>query len=138
MQQLMEDLKKYEGYRDRVYLDSKGFQTCGWGHHLYVGSRINEIIAEEFLKLDISSAIIEFWKLPIKYRNKLNLVRRRVIVHMIFNMNLPKVLGFVKFWGHVENENWKGAKLEMLNSKWAMEDVGQRAVDLANVFENGK
>jgi GH24 family phage-related lysozyme (muramidase) len=49
MNKLTERLRKHEGYSDLVYLDSEGFPTCGWGHHLRIGSRVPVEAAEAFL-----------------------------------------------------------------------------------------
>ena len=46
MEKLIEQIKKHEGFRNYVYLDSLGYPTCGYGHHLYVGSPITETIAQ--------------------------------------------------------------------------------------------
>lgn len=136
LDKLTDDLKRHEGYKDKVYLDPLGKPTCGWGHHLWVGSRINEIIANEFLKMDIADIITDFWKIEKKYREKLNGTRRRVIMNMLFNMGLPKVLGFKKMWKCILAEDWPGAKREMLNSTWAIQ-VGQRAIELSNMMLEG-
>lgn len=137
LQKLTDDLKRHEGYRDRVYLDTMGNPTFGYGHHLWVGSRINDIIAEEFLKMDIADTVNDFWKIAKKYRDKLNPARRRVIMNMLFNMGLPKVLGFRLMWAAIEKKDWPGAKREIINSKYAIQ-VGQRAIELANLMEKGK
>lgn len=130
MDQLISDLKRHEGYRDHVYIDSLGNPTCGWGHHLYPGSRINETIAEEFLKMDVAQAISDFWQIELKYRSRLNFRRKRVIINMIFNMGVQKVLGFKKMWAAIGREDWEGAAKEMLDSRWATQ-VGDRAIELA-------
>lgn len=133
MDKLIESLKSHEGYRGEVYLDSLGFPTCGWGHHLYAGSKVPIEASEAFFKQDVADAISEFSKLPLRFRNHLNEPRRRVIVELIFNMGLPKVLGFKKFWSAVELEDWPEAKAQLLDSRWATQVKG-RASELANRF----
>ena len=140
MKILIERIKKHEGYRDHVYADSKGNLTCGWGHHLWNGSPIHKEISEIFLRQDIANSIrdyrtlMESFSVPIV--RVLNIERRRVIVEMIFNMNIQKVLGFKKMWACIKRRDWTGAKREMLGSKWH-DQVGKRAETLADIMEKG-
>lgn len=136
MDKLIESIKKHEGFRDTVYLDSEGKPTCGWGHYLWIGSRVPLEAAEAFFKQDIADAVSEFSKLPSRFRNRLNESRRRVVVELIFNMNLQKVLQFKKFWAAVELEDWAEAKAQLLDSRWAVQVKG-RAIELADRFLNG-
>lgn len=138
METLIESLKRGEGFKDRVYLDTKGNPTCGWGHHLYEGSKVPMVACEAFFRQDVAIAVAEFAKLPKGYRDKLNATRRRVVVEMIFNMKgLKSVMGFVKFWRAVLREDWEEAEKQMLDSKWHREDVGIRAERLAKIFREG-
>jgi len=136
MYTLEEEIKRDEGYRGEVYLDPLGFPTCGWGHHLYVGSKINETIAKEFLRMDIASAVNDFSRLPTRWRKKLDEARRRVIINMIFNMGLQKVLQFKKMWHAIEEENFEVAAAEMLDSRWSRQVKG-RATRLAAQMKEG-
>jgi len=136
MDKLVESIKSHEGYRSEVYLDSKGKPTCGWGHYLWVGSKVPLEASEAFFKQDIADAISEFSRLPLRFRSHLNEARRRVIVEMLFNMNLQKLLKFVDFWAAVELEDWKGARAALLDSLWARQVKG-RAIELADRFLNG-
>jgi len=136
MKKLKEEIKAFEGFRDRVYLDSEGFLTCGFGHHLYNKSKITEEIAEDFLRIDLDSAQQDFWNIPAAYRKRLNTDRARVITHMIFNLGFPKVLGFKKMWAAILKRDYETAADEMLSSKWH-EQVGKRAEYLADIMREG-
>lgn len=133
MKKLIESIKKHEGFKDVVYLDSEGKLTCGWGHYLWVGSKIPLEASEAFFRQDIADAVSEFSRLPSRFRNHLNESRRRIVVELIFNMNLQKVLQFKKFWAAVELEDWVEAKAQLLDSKWATQVKG-RAQELAQRF----
>lgn len=59
-------IKKYEGLRLRVYLDSRGLKTVGYGHRcpsLEVGDTITETQAEDFLRADLQVAVATVYKL---------------------------------------------------------------------------
>lgn len=138
---LIDRIKKHEGYKDHVYLDSQNNLTCGYGHHLWPGSPITKEIAEIFLRQDIANAVCDYRILmdsfDVPVVRVLNIERRRVIVEMIFNMNIQKVLGFKKMWSCIKKRDFKGAAREMLDSRWSQQ-VGRRAEFLADIMENGK
>jgi lysozyme len=136
MDKLIESIKRHEGFKDAVYLDSEGKPTCGWGHYLWIGSKVPLEASEAFFKQDIAEAVSEFSKLPSRFRNRLNESRRRIVVELIFNMNLQKILQFKKFWAAVELEDWVEAKAQLLDSRWATQVKG-RAIELANRFLEG-
>jgi lysozyme len=133
---LIESIKRHEGYRDRVYLDSEGKLTCGWGHHLWVGSKVPIEASDAFFKQDLADAVSSFRTIPPVYRRHLNPTRARVITEMIFNMNVQRVLLFRKMWEAIENMDYDRAADEMLSSKWATQ-VGQRAIELAEIMRKG-
>ena len=137
MDALIESIKRHEGFRDRVYLDSEGKLTCGWGHHLWVGSKVPLIACEEFFKQDVSDAVSSFRTIPPFFRKKLNPARARVVAEMIFNMNVQKVLRFEKMWERIEAGDFDGAAAEMLDSLWARQ-VKSRAEELAEIMRKGE
>lgn len=136
MEKLAERIKSHEGYRDRLYLDSEGNLTGGWGHHFYLGSRLPVDAAEILFKMDLAAAVTDYQRILPSLRKKLNVERARVVVEMIFNMGLQKVIGFKKFWDAVDAEDWNWARGELLDSRWHLQ-VGKRAEDLADIFEKG-
>ena len=140
MTSLEERIKKHEGYRDVIYLDSEGYPTCGWGHHLRVGSKVPKEVSEAFFREDLQSAIDDFWKLRYIFDDivilSLNKTRREVIIEMIFNLGLTRVLQFKKMWESIKNKDWNQASIEMLDSKWHTQ-VGKRARVLAFLMKTG-
>ena len=140
MDKLITSIKESEGYVEKIYLDTKGIPTCGWGHALIVGSKITKEVCEIFLKQDVTSAINDFYKLAtifnINFVINLNENRRRVLVEMIFNLGLPRFLKFVKMIEAIKVQDWEQARYEMLDSKWHI-DVGLRADRLADTFLEG-
>ena len=133
---LADRIKRHEGFRDHIYLDSEGFVTGGYGHHFYPGSRLPVDVAEVLFKMDLALAVSEYSKIAPSTRKKLNTIRARVIVEMIFNMG-SKIKQFVKMWEAIENEDFELAANEMLASKWSTQ-VGQRAVELAEIMRTGQ
>lgn len=141
MEELEDRIKRHEGYRDHVYLDSEGFPTCGWGHHLRVGSKVPKEVSEIFFEEDMKNSMSDFNKLRGIFGDEvilsLNKIRKGVIIEMIFNMGLPSVLGFRNMWANIRIKNWQDASEEMLDSKWHNQ-VGRRARVLAELMRKGE
>jgi len=129
---LIEQLKKDEGCvvlhgRHVPYKDSVGVLTIGYGHNLDEG--IDEETAEALLQKDLDVAEADLRR-AYPWVDKLDGQRRDVLVNMTFNMGITRLSGFVKFLAALEAGDFKTARYEMLNSKWAAQ-VGDRAVRLA-------
>lgn len=126
-------IKRHEGYRGYVYIDTEGIPTGGWGHAFHAGSRITESVAEQFLDQDVAMAIDDYDSMKLD----LDVVRRAVLIDMLFNLGLPKLREFEKFLAALGKRDYRTAKIEMLDSKWAGQ-VGRRAFELAEMMETGK
>lgn len=134
---ILEDrIKKHEGFRDRIYLDSEGFLSGGYGHCFSIGSRIPVDVAEVLFKLDLASAVSDYSKITPTIRKKLNTARARVVVEMIYNLGLQGTLQFKDMIKAIEEEDFEKAAQAMLLSKWATQ-VKQRAVELAEIMKKG-
>jgi lysozyme len=136
LEKLIHDIKRHEGYQAKVYRDTQGNLTCGWGHHLFERSYVPQDAADAFLANDIASAVNSFYRIDKRVADKLNAVRRRVIVNMIFNLGLSGVLGFRRMWTAIKKEDFDQAAHEMLDSQWARQ-VGHRAFELAGLMRAG-
>ena len=97
---------------------------------------IDKDMAERLLRYDMHLAVDAFFTLPTEIRINLNENRRRVLMNMIFNLGLPKLLGFKKMLKAIENDDYDGAADEMLDSRWAKQVKG-RAVELADIMRKG-
>lgn len=133
MSRLIEQLKKHEGLELKPYHDTEGVLTVGYGRNLSEG--ITEEEAEILLMNDIEKAAKEAEKLP--FFDSLNMARKAVIINMLFNLGLPRFLGFKKTIAAIEAQDFKAAAAEMLDSKWAQQ-VGARAEELAQQMKWGK
>ena len=138
METLIEAIKLHEGYRDKVYTDSLGNLTCGWGHFLREGSHVPVEAAEAFFKYDIASALTDFRTLSEDHKCLLylDINRKRVIVEMIYNLGLGGVRKFKNMLTAIKHEDYFGAADSMLDSKWAKQ-VGERAKVLAHIMRYG-
>ena len=128
---LAEELKRDEGFKDKVYKCSAGKLTIAYGHNIE-DNPIPERIASLLLDHDIGQAIAGCenafpWFYP------LSPVRKRVIINMVFNIGVSGVSKFKNMIAAIEGEDWTEAGRQMLNSKWRSQ-VGQRAERLATMM----
>jgi lysozyme len=84
---------------------------------------------------DIASARLDVER-ALSWSRQLDPVRRDVLVHMCFNLGLPKLLGFHKFLAALRVGAYEAAAEHMLDSQWSQQ-VGQRAIELAEIIRNG-
>lgn len=63
-------------------------------------------------------------------------VRQAVVIDMMFNLGPGRFAGFKKMIAAIEDENWKEAAVQMLDSAWSNQ-VGNRALRLAEMMRSG-
>lgn len=126
-------MRQFEGFAPLPYKDSTGHLTVGYGHNLDVP--LSKQGALKLLELDVCSAQ-ENVSGAFAWFDKLDDVRRFVLVDMCFNMGLKKLNTFKKFLAALEVNNYDLAAKEMLNSRWALQ-VGRRARILAEMMKTG-
>ena len=134
---LLDVLKRDEGAvikdkRHRVYQDSLGFQTVGYGRLLSRGFSQDEV--DQMLTNDIQEARTAAEKFP--WYAGLDHVRQDVVTAMIFNIGPTRFAGFHNMIAAISKADWITASNEALDSKWA-DQVGSRAVRYANALRSG-
>lgn len=128
---LREQLSRHEGRRRFVYDDAtgkpvavgsqiRGKLTCGVGRNLE-DRGLSEDEIDYLLDNDIADALRDAQTL--RWFESLDPVRQAVVVELIFNMGLPRLLGFKKMLAAMAEHRWPVAAYELSNSKW------QRQVD---------
>ena len=126
----------HEGFRANAYLDTVGKLTIGYGRNIQdVG--ISEPEATHLCENDIDRAIegAETLLPPIDWKHLTDL-RREVLVEMVFQMGLPRVLGFVNMIAALREYDYALAADEMLDSRWH-EQTPARCEDLARMMRYG-
>lgn len=130
-------LKAHEGYRSRVYIDTVGVPTGGYGHAFLTGSALPKRIWDEIFWHDIETAQRDVELLSLD----LDRVRQDVLINMAFNLGLAKLRRFKRMLGAIKAGDWPRAQAEMLDSRWAKQvgdQPGQRAHVLGEMMLTGK
>jgi len=126
-------IKKHEGYRDEVYLDSEGLPTVGWGHLLNVGTSFPKEASQVLFNVDFERAVRDY----NTFGFQLDPVRRDVVINMLFNLGWSRFKGFKQLIGALYVKDWAEAKAQMIDSKWHGQ-VGIRAIELEAMMETGE
>lgn len=118
--QLIEDLKRDEGFRPEPYQCSEKFWTIGYGS--LIDSRRKHLmpphVAEAWLEHDVLARVAElearFWWLSSAHPNV-----RRALGNMAYQLGVDGVANFKNMMTALSNGDRKAAAAHALDSKWA-------------------
>ena len=143
--QMVADMKRREGYSLKVYADSKGLPTIGYGRHHGVNfcdPDITAATADAWLDDDLQQAFQDARTL-FPLLDTFDVVRRDALLDVLFNMGINTVEQFQPFITAVNNQDWSGAHLHLLTNTHLhltpyVVQVGVRAVDNAGRIASGR
>ena len=125
MSRLLESVKKHEGYKDHVYLDTRNKRTVGVGHlcvedHWEDHKKYPEEMLMNILKDDLKNAIQGAGELCSDCPD-LRDQAKELIVEMVFQLGKTGVSKFRNMWKALEKDppQYDVAAKEMLDSRWA-------------------
>jgi len=125
----------HEGLRLKVYIDTVGVPTVGYGHALHVGSVIPKEAADIIFLHDYNNAVKDLNDvLPIEHIT--GPVRLAALTDMMFNLGKTRFCGFKKMIKAVKNNDYKTAAKEAKNSKWYTQ-VKTRGERIVKMIETG-
>ena len=131
---LLEQLKRHEGFRKKMYKDTLGLMTIGYGTNLEEGLTKEE--ASLLLVTRLGKLLQELGKAGHELPSGLGEVRDAALANMAYNLGVKRLLGFTKMWQAIADKDYDKAANEMLDSKWARQ-VGNRAEELAKQMRTG-
>ena len=125
MDSLLESVKKHEGYRNKVYLDTLGKRTVGVGHLCVEDfweddKEYDEKFLMEILQKDLQQAIRGARSLMEKHDcADIDEQAEEILIEMVFQLGMTGVSKFKNMWKALAEQNYIGASFEMLDSRWA-------------------
>ena len=138
METVKNSIKKHEGFRNKVYKDTLGKRTIGYGHLCvedwweddkeYTQAELERIFDKDFDKAkDGASKLYEGCEI--------NDTAKGVIIEMVFQLGTTGVSKFKNMWKALKETppNYSVAKIEMLDSRWAKQ-TPNRAKELSNII----
>ena len=128
-----------EGCRLKLYYDSLGKPTIGYGHLCGATENYTTITqqqADDIFRNDVANAEKDAVSI-FPNLNTLSETRQGVLVSMSFELGKNRLLGFHHFINAVNIVNWSQAVSEMYDSVWAKQ-VPDRVEELANLLQRGE
>ncbi len=125
MDRLLESVKKHEGYRNKVYLDTLGKRTVGVGHLCVEDFWEDDKEYEEkflmtILEHDLQTAIKGAKELMEDHGcADIDEQAEEILIEMVFQLGKNGVSKFRNMWKALAEKNYIGASYEMLDSRWA-------------------
>ena len=129
--ELLGAVKLSEGFRNKVYKCTEGFDTIGYGFAIK-DLVMDEDIAEMILRRKLDS-LIDIADKKFPFLKTLPLEAKDVVYEMCYQMGVSGVSKFKKTLLYLENHEFKMASKEMLDSKWARQ-TPNRANKLSDVI----
>ena len=133
---LLESVKKHEGYKNHVYLDTRNKRTVGVGHlcvedHWEDGKEYEENFLMDILQKDLQESINGAEELCEGL--KISDDAKILIIEMIFQLGKKGVSKFLNMWKALKEDppQYDVAATEMLDSRWAKQTPG-RAKEMSN------
>ena len=139
---LLESVKKHEGYRNKVYLDTLGKRTVGVGHLCVEdfwedGKEYEEKFLMDILQKDLQGAIDKAEDLinncPSGGKANISDDAKILIIEMVFQLGGNGVSKFRKMWQALQQDppDYAEASVQMLDSRWAKQ-TPNRANEMAD------
>lgn len=126
-------IKKYEGFSRFEYIDTRGISTIGYGFDLKYGFSPDEATA--VLRIRINNVIAECQK-RFSWFNELSMPRQDVIISMVYQLGMSGFMQFKDTLEAISGGKYEDAAKYMLESKWAIE-TPNRAKELAEMMKAG-
>jgi lysozyme len=137
---LIESVKKHEGFRDTPYLDTLNKRTVGFGHlcvedHWEDGKKYDKKYLEDILEKDLQYAINQGEGMCQDL--KISDDAKFLIIEMIFQLGSSGVQKFRKMWDALKEDppNYFEAHVQMLDSRWAKQ-TPNRAGEMAESMQS--
>ena len=140
MDRLLESVKKHEGYRNKVYLDTLGKRTVGVGHLCVEDFWEDDKEYEEkflmtILEHDLQTAIKGAKELMEEHDcADIDEKAEELLIEMVFQLGMTGVSKFRNMWKALAEKNYIGASYEMLDSRWSKQ-TPNRAKSMAKIMK---
>jgi lysozyme len=85
---------------------------------------------------DIERCILELSN-ALPFFRTLDEVRKEALIDLCFNLGLTRLMGFKKALAAIEAGLWETAKVELLDSRWAVQ-VGARSEEISEMIRSGQ
>tara|TARA_R100000808_G_C2100349_1_gene117637 strand:- start:203 stop:607 length:405 start_codon:yes stop_codon:yes gene_type:complete len=133
MKNLLNDIKKHEGFRSEVYKDTLGIDTIGYGFAIK-DLVMDQDIAEKILKRKVEN-LIKRIKQKFPWYSDIPEEAQDVVANMCYQLGVGGFSKFKKTIKYISEKKWDDASIEMLDSLWARQ-TPNRAIELSNTIKS--
>ena len=132
---LLDNIKESEGFRDKVYKCTQGYDTIGYGFavkDLILDEDVAEIILQRKLE-----ALTERIELNMPFVKDLPESVKDVVIEMCYQIGLSGFMKFKKTIAFLRLRKFQEASVEMCDSRWYSQ-TPNRARKLAKIVREAK
>ena len=133
LQEIVEDIKKHEGFSPKVYECTEGYDTIGYGFaikDLELDEDISNIILMKKLHTLLQRILIAF-----PWFEDIDIKAKGVVINMCYQLGIRGFSKFKKTIYYIETEQYEEASMEMLDSLWAKQ-TPSRAKELSETLHS--
>ena len=140
-EELKTQIKEHEGFVPRVYKDSLGKRTIGYGHLCVEPEQWDD--DKEYTKEELELVFDKDFDEALKNAESLigdrpvNFIAKQVLIEMVFQLGIGGVGKFKKMWSALDNEDYGEASFQMMDSLWAKQ-TPKRAEKLSHTMRSAK
>ena len=140
-EEVKEEIKACEGYVNKIYKCSEGFDTIFYGHKVIPGDSYEHGVeypkemGEEVFEKDFQRTLDAAERLIAD--RPINNTAKEVIINMGYQIGEGGVSKFKNMWKALDNEDYGEASFQMLDSLWAKQ-TPNRANKLSKKMQSAK
>lgn len=137
-EQLIKKIYDHEGNERYVYKDSLGNETIGIGRNIAARSGRGLSMDESLYLLKNDIIMCKKSLKNYDWYKCLDLVRKEVLIELLFNLGLTRFFSFKKMIGALQLKDYVKAANELIDSRWSMQVGINRSEDMYSRLLNGK
>ena len=140
-EEVKEEIKACEGYVNKIYKCSEGFDTIFYGHKITPddnyehGVEYPKEMGEKVFEKDFQTTLDAAERLIAT--RPVNHIAKQVIINMVYQIGEGGVSKFKQMWKALDREDYGEASFQMLDSLWAKQ-TPNRANKLAAKMRSAK
>ena len=116
LESLVDDIKKHEGFKPRVYKCTEGYDTIGYGFaikDLIIDEDVGDLILMKKLHTLLKRILVAF-----PWFENIDNEAKSVVINMCYQLGITGFSKFKKTIYYLETEQYEEASHEMLDSLW--------------------
>ena len=131
LQEIVDNIKRHEGFEPKVYECTEGYDTIGYGFTIK-DLEIDKDVADLILMKKLHT-LLQRITIAFPWFENIDNIAKSVVVNMCYQLGLRGFSQFKKTIYYLETEQYEEASMEMLDSLWAKQ-TPNRANELSELM----